>query len=135
VTDGEAPPLQERGVVGLHLVETARSQRETEAVSLDLERRCLCPQENDTPRDLVSTGCFSRNRSSTTTVSSFIAALIHSSLSIIVLQRENSEENLLCALQRENGSVVANVLVENEKEEERVEDRFIYMLIINCDEK
>jgi len=38
--------------------------------------------------------------------------------------------------ERENGrSVVANVLVENEKEEERVEDRFIYIFIINCDEK
>lgn len=92
---GEAPPLQERGVVGLHLVKSASFFRET-ASHLGLDLGCLRPHLNGTTalgHDLgdddddaaaAACDCLSRNSSSTTTVSSVIAALTHSSLTIIV---------------------------------------------------
>ena len=51
VAEGEAPPLQERGVAGLHLVESASFLRETAPSHLnvaDLERGCLIPHRSGT---------------------------------------------------------------------------------------
>jgi hypothetical protein len=93
VGEGEAPPLQERGVVGLHLVKSASFFRET-ASHLGLDLGCLRPQLGGTTalgHDLgedddaaAACDCLSRSSSSTTTASSVIAALTHSSLTIIV---------------------------------------------------
>ena len=112
VAEGEAPPLQERGVVGLHLVESASFLRETAPSHLnvaDLERGCLIPHRSGTTalggdlseeEDDAACDCFNRTRSWTTTMSSVIAALIHSSLAIMfalqnqrLFHREREREN------------------------------------------
>jgi hypothetical protein len=96
VGEGEAPPFQERGVVGLHLVKSASFFRET-ASHLGLDLGCLRPHlggttvlghnlgEDDDDADAAAICDYlSPTSSSTTTASSFIAALTHSSLAIFV---------------------------------------------------
>jgi hypothetical protein len=98
VGEGEAPPFQERGVVGLHLVKSASFFRET-ASHLGLELGCLRPhlgrttilghdlgkgEDDDNADAATACDCLSPTRNSTTTASSVIAALTHSSLAIFV---------------------------------------------------
>lgn len=100
VAEGEpVPPLQESGVVGLHLVaESAPCLlmflcRETTPSNLDadLERGSRMPHlsgidsnNGDEEEEAAVCDCLSRTRSSTTSMSSVIAALIHSSLTTII---------------------------------------------------
>ena len=74
MAEGEAPSLQERGVVGLHLVDPASFLRETAPSHLnvaDLKRGCLIPHRSGTTalggdfseeEDDAACDCFNRTR-------------------------------------------------------------------------
>lgn len=103
VAEGEpVPPLQESGVVGLHLVaesapgllmffcrETTPSNLEADDADLERGRRMphlsgIDSNNGDEEDEAAVCDCLSRTRSSTTSMSSVIAALIHSSLTTII---------------------------------------------------
>lgn len=89
---GEAPPLQERGVVGLRLVGSRSFLTETTSHrEEDLERGRRRPHLKGVRSGGEAWDCLRRSSSSATTMSSLIAARIHSSFIIIIIIYRKAE--------------------------------------------